>query len=527
MGQARIIIGYSKLLHIIELDDLKTNLASINKNIDLICKIQEDRKLNKQERVNLAKIKISKLELELSHLYPFVRTKRGLINPLGTVIKSITGNLDNKDYIEIQDAITRLENGNFIINSQHRSQIQLNQQMLERFDNITNHINNLTSAIEKGMESQRTLSEGYWHNVLIDDYFHRIDDNIEMLKDQINNIHEILSFAKIKVISRHILSRQELTYIHEQFVKSKINLASYEEVYELLELKAYYNGTNIILTIQIPQFYNDILTYYHIKPIPINNSQLVITTTNSIIQNNKVYMTINKPCLNIESTYYCQREQIYSINNSCIPQIINNQNAHCNTVSIDDIEDIDYMEPEYLYVSSAKNIQIYSTCKVKQATLKGKKLLHFKNCSITINNITYNNENKISLSKTFVIQPFDGINLTTDILEKINLPRLENISINNLENINYLKNYNEMKQNNYTLISGTTFIFLICISIVLIYIYRKLRNYAKMIDRRDPVQNQQNLMLKVCVNDAEDDVERGGEELHPTFLTPTRRAAST
>lgn len=52
--------------------------------------------------------KLNKIRLQLGTFEPNLRAKRGLINPLGTIIKSITGNLDYEDALRFENALITL-----------------------------------------------------------------------------------------------------------------------------------------------------------------------------------------------------------------------------------------------------------------------------------------------------------------------------------------------------------------------------------------------------------------------------------
>lgn len=111
LGEARIINGNSRLLHLINLTQYDQNILDLNLNIH---QIQEKTKLDTHlatlyhNKISILILQLDKLEDTLNSLKPTYRSKRGLINGLGSIFKSITGNLDNDDYVEINQAIQQL-----------------------------------------------------------------------------------------------------------------------------------------------------------------------------------------------------------------------------------------------------------------------------------------------------------------------------------------------------------------------------------------------------------------------------------
>lgn len=82
------------------------------------------------------------------------RSKRGLIDGLGTIIKTITGNMENIDAQEINKLISTIQLNQHDIKTLD-SQHTLNQNMIDRFDNITNYINKERGALQEFINSLR------------------------------------------------------------------------------------------------------------------------------------------------------------------------------------------------------------------------------------------------------------------------------------------------------------------------------------------------------------------------------------
>lgn len=392
-----------------------------------------------------------------------------------------------------------LQDGNYAVVEKYNEQLELNHQMIDRFENVTKYVNHMSNVLEEMYKIQLNNSYTNWEYKLQQKFHYLLDYNIEILKDQIQEIHEIITFGKINVISRYILDGSELEYVRNILNNQKINIKSDEQLYALLNLKAYYNNTNIVLAIEIPQFHQDIFSYYFIKTIPIRNNQRIIINSNNLILSESLYMEINNPCNLVENTYYCNINQLYSTNNSCIPNLILNKDAQCKTTEIEPEDEISHLQPEHLYISSKNGISYTSTCN-KNGILYGKKLLKFIDCTIFIKNNQFSSKSKQRLHHITVVQPFDGVNLTTSLEKTLTFQKLEQFNFKNVETINDIQK--SLNITNYAA-SGFSLITIIAIVAIFIYIFRKL-NCNKTIS------NQIRLNVNKDVNNL------GREESYPS-----------
>ena len=106
------------------------------------------------------------------------------------------------------------------------------------------------------------------------------------------------------MISKHILHPDELDHLKMHFESQNIKLSSYEHIYELLELQAYYNDSNLIFNVKIPNMYDNQSKLYHIKSIPINITKTIPTPKPYIFMDDYRFEYLDTPCQNIENVYY-------------------------------------------------------------------------------------------------------------------------------------------------------------------------------------------------------------------------------
>lgn len=81
-------------------------------------------------------------ELELNIIKLFnKRNKRGLINGLGSILKSITGNLDSSDEERYNSILEQLSNNQKILQTEAKEVVHQQQTLTEKFNKNTQTIN--------------------------------------------------------------------------------------------------------------------------------------------------------------------------------------------------------------------------------------------------------------------------------------------------------------------------------------------------------------------------------------------------
>ncbi|XP_037928897.1 uncharacterized protein LOC119663357, partial [Teleopsis dalmanni] len=363
LGPARTIENYYNLIHIVNLEEYKSNINSI-KNL-----------LNKFENRDLltsslyvTKIKLRELENKLITLTPIKRSRRGLINGLGTTIKFITGNMDSQDADNINKQIENIRSNINIFNSTITNQHWINLHMVQRFNDIALHINREQKIIESFLDKTANKIKEEQDNFIEIQYLNQINFNIELLASHISDIAEAVILSRLNILPKLLLSSKELEEIKNSLDKQEVTINTYEQIYELLNLQAYYNQSNIIFNIQI----------HYDTAFP-----------------------------KIEGIYFCNKPRLEELTaeSECMGRLMRNQVAHCPSTTIDDIETITQPEPDYVLLMQVPKTDINSSCNIKHLAVEGTVLIHFKNCSITINSIHYEDDPNIFWDNIYILPP--------------------------------------------------------------------------------------------------------------------------
>lgn len=99
--------------------------------------------------------KIAQLREKIEILTPSGKQKRGLVNGLGSIVKSITGNMDANDGQEIEEKIDTLKEKERNLTNALLDQEAFNNEIQIRFQDIAKSINQEQAMISRFLETSQ------------------------------------------------------------------------------------------------------------------------------------------------------------------------------------------------------------------------------------------------------------------------------------------------------------------------------------------------------------------------------------
>lgn len=473
LGKTRITSHYNNLIHIINVKNLEVSLKHIKTTI-------LDDKFNQSNLYNPNNLKLQLLRLEekVNSLKPISRNKRGLFDGLGTIIKQISGNMDHNDALEINEQIRQLQDNELLIKNNANNQHKLNDKMIERFNNITAFINQEQSNLRTIALAVKTYPH-IEQQLFQSQFYFSIQSQIQYLSDHVNDILNSIQLAKLGIISKHILNKAELSLVRENLSK-QLPILNDEHLYELLQLKAYYNESNIIFTIMIPQFSNITLSTIKIRPLP-ENHQIIKPESNYILYNPDKYIFISKPCNRIEQTFICPPKTLQETStNQCEIKILENQPARCTLHRTMEDNFIEEIEDNHILINTKQQINITNSCGKNMTNFIGKLHIVLYSCKLCVNQIVYGtlstSTNKIELEQIL----YNAINIT-NISEEVNLNLLHLQHLENTEELELLRT-----QHIYHVSISAIIIILIILCFIANQLYSKCYKHTKIIPKNIP-----------------------------------------
>lgn len=510
--EAKIIMSQHLHLHIVDMDMFKTSFANLKYALKLF------EKQNSTERFHLTlDTRMKRLTDNFNRLIPNKRTKRGLLNPLGTFIKSITGNLDDNDLNMIKQTIDNTNAKTNMLIHNNEQQIRINEKFQDKINVLIRTVNN------QHIDTMKKLS-GIMNNILDKDentirgVAHDIILNMQLLEDQFNDIFESIQLARIGIISKAILSNDETKFSMDMLEDQNIQITHPDQVYEFLNVQVYHEGFRIIFVVKIPIFLPGKFKYIKFETIP-DKFKIISTKFNIAIMDEQLTFATTKHCLTIENYRLCKQQEITNITgDGCIHNALRGNDAACpyeeqrNTASIKSIDG------HTLIIKNAiQPILLNSTCNIRNRKVTGTLLIKYPNCSIIINGVKYDDE-KTSDNHEMLLIPTIGVDFTASkIFEK---PDLQQINLLRIENRNHIS---KLQRDQQTLQYTTTGVLSLLAVVAIGLVIWNWKNHRNMSSKVNP-ENKIDCVPLSLSTEAKHDLSEIRDESFPRGeqLTPKR-----
>lgn len=336
--------------------------------------------------------------------------------------------MDASDAKEIDIKFNNLKDNLNEVSENLQIQNEFNNEILIRFENITRHINyeqilinnfltNSQNKIVKELNEEQNLVRKL-------QYINRIDYSIDLLLNHLNDIIESLLLAKLNIIPKLILNKEEILKITNIFQNQNLYVQSDEQLYSLLKLHTTYHNSNIIFNVKIPIFKKEEYKIAKIIPLPINNTYYVVTPNYILYNNKSKTYPLREKCLKINNIFLCENVNFPTHRNTtCIENLLHEKTSFCDIQETSTITDIFEAEKGYIFIFNAKNT-IVKTLNGNGTTINGSAIIKYLNCTLTINGIEYDNTADVTEEEfDFFLPPMQKIIKNTTI-EVLSLERL-------------------------------------------------------------------------------------------------------
>lgn len=425
-------------------------------------------------------------------VYPFenIRTKRGLINALGSVVKFISGNLDQEDAKRYDMAIQQLQDDQDRIINSFNKQISLNIDILDTYNETLGLIQHNQDVI---LEKINVIQQDILDVKLEFSCYQKARDILDQISNNLNSLilfltdlENAITFSKLATLHHSVLKMDEIKiminklqkfYHPEQLLYTKeIDLFNY---YNLIAVKSYYSGYRLVFVLIIPIVNPNTFNYYHLYPIPTPNFTTIIPRKPYLANYKDLYQYQDVPCQHLNPNYYCQEIHINQLNqqDDCTTSILNmGTQVHCKMTHIslksnlvEKINDMNYL----LILPQETKIKL--NCKrMDFVNIKGSYLVTLPlGCSFEFENTKFINE-KGTVEIQPLLLPEIKIHITQENITYEKL-ELKNIALDQLSNLQHQQRELVMDKANHIRNSHyfwTTPIYVFLIICILIVAYR-------------------------------------------------------
>lgn len=212
------------------------------------------------------------------------RQRRGLFNGVGTVWKTLTGNLDASDGEYFNDCIEKVSRDERHIESLLKNQISVTTSVIKNFNFTIQKLQideaTFNEDIIEIQKSIMTLSDDvayYDAQIKVLNLCELLMESYVFLEESLNDILDAITFARLKILHSSIITPRDLVSslqdISRSLVKNNLPLPTYgsniANYLDIIELEAYQSDSKIIFVLKIPLIDPETYTLYHLYPIPV------------------------------------------------------------------------------------------------------------------------------------------------------------------------------------------------------------------------------------------------------------------
>lgn len=329
LGSAKLEQYAFTLLHFYDINPIILEINKLQIKSNNLTKIVDSNPEYKKDMINYFKILLltqERVENKLKELIPHPqRTRRGLINAVGSVFKAITGNLDASDGERYEQLIQELQNNqkNVVSNIYKQNSISLN--LIKKFNNTVEKISHneklLDSKIHQiGLIVQKAT---YRENSnFIKDILNQIINLYEIIDSVLQDLENAITFSKLKILHPSIIKTQdlysELVKIQETLKGNSMplevslgNTLLYEKI---ITIKSFTLNNRITFLIQIPIAYPNNFNYFHLYSLPTYKENLfkaILPKNKFLLENELHFSYLSDECQEIlDQQYFCYKMDI-------------------------------------------------------------------------------------------------------------------------------------------------------------------------------------------------------------------------
>lgn len=460
-GEGRILEGYNRLLHTVDLNELGVTIGILE---SLVLKINS----STGDFSKLIDHKLKEINNTYKALLPNTSRNKRSIETLGSAIKFITGNLDAQDLRQINSNINAIKISDNKLIDQNNKQIFINQEFQNRLQTLSEDVKNYQNVILK-LNTQKGYS--ITENAKISVLF-----QLDIVLQTLRTIENGIALAKLNIVNRQLLTINELKIIAQQLNQVDVRLDSLEDAYNYLSVTVFYHGYHLIISIDIPKVSSIIYERMIIEQLPIQNKTVNIGHQTVLVHLNETYAVLTE-LEQIAKIYIYKRNQLLNITNDlCIAPLVRGRSGKCPFKETPPTTEYKLLTYGTLVVKATlENVVMSSTCGINQKELRGNYLIIFHNCSVIIQDRLFEN-----LELNFnhpIISPLETYQIEETHLEKFyNNSYLHKMHIENRQHLDALRTHH---------FSSIGAIFII-ISIIIIFMAYRQRNTIATLFIRSP-----------------------------------------
>ncbi|XP_051175020.1 uncharacterized protein LOC127290481 [Leptopilina boulardi] len=378
-----------KLIIGVDTSSFDTRLQDIKKTYEKASKMcsgcQEEFELHAIcNRIN----RLEDLQTTLDQILGFSRSKRGILNIIGSISKTLFGTLDEDDMKLINDELDNVYDNQDKMSQAIGNQTRILKTLLNSASHDLQMLNEQSESKTNQLNSIINSTNRNERNLLVANMIVLCSIAIEEFNDDLNLIINAVNDGKHGIIHPQILTPgmliQQLREISEETnTKYPVRLIphNYQRIIDISEINILIVNKRLVYMLRIPETEHGDFQTLHLIPIPIHHGKGFLAPIPSheiiLINNEKsLYVPSDikllEKCKKLENQYICKRTQptyLISEIENCETSIIRNHNkiisdriCEFSVFRIYEIAFIPLHDPDQYIIIPESEVELTTTC---------------------------------------------------------------------------------------------------------------------------------------------------------------------
>lgn len=451
IGRARILQGYQKIIHYINVSAIQDTILTVQNDIHKV-------NTSNTEFMRIIDGKLNYLKNNIQQLKSRRRLKRW--DALGRAWKWMSGSPDADDLKLISNRLNDIADNNNL-------QININDQMAKNLDNLTETITDIILARDEEKEENLLLI---------------IILNLDTITNEVAAIQEAITLAKLGVINYKLLTLDEVTMINDHIASQGIHPDVLEEALNMASVTVGADGEVLVYIINLPIFSDETYEDLRIETVFRNSLRIQLKGNRYLKREGKLFL-VTGTCKNFGNWSLCDHTDLEDLSDDrCIPMILKGLQSNCTYEAYAKHPLVIEINPTTIMLNDV-NTTIHTTCGISDRCLIGSFLIIYQNCSITIDKQRYVNE-VIGVVNQRLFIPSTGLMVTKGTVEhKIDVHTIHQ----NLKRLEHLRSTSET--HGWSLLGGFS-ISTTTVACIIIFMMIKHRHQSPIVNISGVDKNQ-------------------------------------
>lgn len=421
LGTAKITDYSHTLLHYYDLNPIidEINILHLKSNdITMLLDKHQEYYNEINNYLKLLNLTQNRVENKLTEIIPHTgRVKRGLINGLGSIFKTITGNLDASDGIHYEHLIKELQGNQKNLEASILKQNSLSLVVIRRFNSTLQQINHNEKLLESRINKVAALLENsaYKQNNVynLKDLINQVVNVYEIIDSILQDLENSLAFSKLRIMHPSIIQTKDL-YAELKALQDKIgiekmvmpvtlqNTLLFEKV---ITLDAYVFNNRMTYIIRIPIMAPEYFDYFHLYSVPVYHQSLfkvVLPRNKFLLKNQLHYAYYGEECIETNpQSFTCTKKDLEDIQDTspCEIKLLNSEKdiSKCKQVEVKTrtilANRLESTNKWILVLPQKESVQLKCNNQNEVVRIKGTYLCQIPlNCEMTVNTVHISND---------------------------------------------------------------------------------------------------------------------------------------